>query len=128
VLWLWNTTLPRDLPGRVRGLVYGEALRLMILAWLLFGAGRLRADLRARRRRLVSAGRSSLRSADRSRPRRAGRPHGVVLARPRRRGARRRIVAILPIAERARASSRETVSRPDAALIPAWSTRTRTTR
>jgi hypothetical protein len=27
------------LPGRVRGLGYGEALRLMILAWLLFGAG-----------------------------------------------------------------------------------------
>ena len=39
VLWLWNTTLPRVFPGRVRGLRYGEALRLMLLAWLLFGAG-----------------------------------------------------------------------------------------
>jgi hypothetical protein len=39
VLWLWNTTLPRIFPGRVRGIRYGEALRLMILAWLLFGAG-----------------------------------------------------------------------------------------
>jgi len=39
VLWLWNTTLPRIFPGRVRGLGYGDALRLMILAWLLFGAG-----------------------------------------------------------------------------------------
>jgi hypothetical protein len=39
VLWLWNTTLPRIFPGRVRALAYGEALRLMILAWLLFGAG-----------------------------------------------------------------------------------------
>ena len=39
VLWLWNTTLPRVFPGRVCGLRYGEALRLMVLAWLLFGAG-----------------------------------------------------------------------------------------
>jgi len=39
VLWLWNTTLPRVFPGRVRGLTFGEALRLMLLAWLLFGAG-----------------------------------------------------------------------------------------
>ena len=39
VLWLWNTTLPRVFPGRVRTLRYGEALRLMLLAWLLFGAG-----------------------------------------------------------------------------------------
>ena len=39
VLWLWNTTLPRVFPGRVRALRYGEALRLMLLAWLLFGAG-----------------------------------------------------------------------------------------
>jgi hypothetical protein len=39
VLWLWNTTLPRIFPGRVRTLSYFEALRLMILAWLLFGAG-----------------------------------------------------------------------------------------
>ena len=39
MLWLWNTTLPRVFPGRVRGLRYGEALRLMLLAWLLFGAG-----------------------------------------------------------------------------------------
>ena len=39
VLWLWNTTLPRVFPGRVRGLRFGEALRLMLLAWLLFGAG-----------------------------------------------------------------------------------------
>jgi uncharacterized membrane protein YecN with MAPEG domain len=31
VLWLWNTTLPRVFPGRVRA--------LMLLAWLLFGAG-----------------------------------------------------------------------------------------
>ena len=39
VLWLWNTTLPRVFPGRVRALSWGEALRLMLLAWLLFGAG-----------------------------------------------------------------------------------------
>ena len=39
VRWLWNTTLPRLFEGRVRTLRYGEALRLMILAWLLFGAG-----------------------------------------------------------------------------------------
>ncbi|NUS60665.1 MAG: hypothetical protein HOQ01_06925 [Lysobacter sp.] len=39
VLWLWNTTLPRVFPGRVRTLRYFEALRLMLLAWLLFGAG-----------------------------------------------------------------------------------------
>ena len=39
VLWLWNTTLPRIFPGSVRGLRYPEALRLLILAWLLFGAG-----------------------------------------------------------------------------------------
>ena len=39
VLWLWNTTLPRIFHGRVRALSFGEALRLMILAWLLFGAG-----------------------------------------------------------------------------------------
>ena len=39
VLWLWNTTLPRIFPSRVRALSFGEALRLMILAWLLFGAG-----------------------------------------------------------------------------------------
>jgi hypothetical protein len=39
VLWLWNRTLPRIFPGAVRALRYGEALRLMILAWLLFGAG-----------------------------------------------------------------------------------------
>ena len=39
VLWLWNTTLPRVFPGRVRALRYSEALRLMLLAWLLFGAG-----------------------------------------------------------------------------------------
>ena len=39
VLWLWNTTLPRIFPGSVRSLRYAEALRLLILAWLLFGAG-----------------------------------------------------------------------------------------
>ncbi|MCI4567379.1 hypothetical protein [Lysobacter sp. CFH 32150] len=39
VVWLWNTTLPRIFPAQVRALSYGEALRLMILAWLLFGAG-----------------------------------------------------------------------------------------
>ena len=39
VLWLWNSTLPRVFPGRVRALGYFEALRLMLLAWLLFGAG-----------------------------------------------------------------------------------------
>ena len=39
VLWLWNSTLPRVFPGRVRALSYFEALRLMLLAWLLFGAG-----------------------------------------------------------------------------------------
>ncbi|KGQ20743.1 hypothetical protein LF41_1282 [Lysobacter dokdonensis DS-58] len=39
VLWLWNTTLPRVFPGSVRALRFGEALRLMLLAWLLFGAG-----------------------------------------------------------------------------------------
>ena len=39
VLWLWNTTLPRIFPSQVRMLSFGEALRLMILAWLLFGAG-----------------------------------------------------------------------------------------
>ena len=39
VLWLWNSTLPRVFPGRVRTLSYFEALRLMLLAWLLFGAG-----------------------------------------------------------------------------------------
>ena len=39
VLWLWNTTLPRIFPAHVRVLSFGEALRLMILAWLLFGAG-----------------------------------------------------------------------------------------
>ena len=39
VLWLWNTTLPRIFPSQVRRLSFGEALRLMILAWLLFGAG-----------------------------------------------------------------------------------------
>jgi hypothetical protein len=39
VLWLWNTTLPRVFPHRVRALSFGEALRLMLLAWLLFGAG-----------------------------------------------------------------------------------------
>ena len=39
VLWLWNTTLPRVFPGRVRAWSWGEALRLMLLAWLLFGAG-----------------------------------------------------------------------------------------
>lgn len=39
VVWLWNTTLPRIFPTQVRALSYGEALRLMILAWLLFGAG-----------------------------------------------------------------------------------------
>ena len=39
VLWLWNTTLPRVFPGRVRALRFFEALRLMLLAWLLFGAG-----------------------------------------------------------------------------------------
>jgi hypothetical protein len=39
VLWLWNTTLPRVFPGQVRALSFAEALRLMILAWLLFGAG-----------------------------------------------------------------------------------------
>jgi hypothetical protein len=39
VLWLWNTTLPRIFPDQVRVLSFGEALRLMILAWLLFGAG-----------------------------------------------------------------------------------------
>jgi len=39
VLWLWNTTLPRIFPDQVRMLSFGEALRLMILAWLLFGAG-----------------------------------------------------------------------------------------
>ena len=39
VLWLWNTTLPRLFPNNVRSLRYAEALRLMILAWLLFGAG-----------------------------------------------------------------------------------------
>ena len=30
VLWLWNTTLPRVFPGRVRTLRYFEALRLML--------------------------------------------------------------------------------------------------
>ena len=39
VLWLWNSTLPRVFPGRVRALRFFEALRLMLLAWLLFGAG-----------------------------------------------------------------------------------------
>ena len=39
VAWLWNTTLPRIFPVQVRRLSFGEALRLMILAWLLFGAG-----------------------------------------------------------------------------------------
>jgi maltodextrin utilization protein YvdJ len=39
VLWLWNTTLPRIFPDQVRVISFGEALRLMILAWLLFGAG-----------------------------------------------------------------------------------------
>ena len=39
VLWLWNSTLPRVFPGQVRALSFGEALRLMMLAWLLFGAG-----------------------------------------------------------------------------------------
>ena len=39
VLWLWNSTLPRVFPGRVRALSFFEALRLMLLAWLLFGAG-----------------------------------------------------------------------------------------
>ena len=39
VLWLWNSTLPRIFPNQVRALSYGESLRLMILAWLLFGAG-----------------------------------------------------------------------------------------
>jgi hypothetical protein len=39
VLWLWNTTLPCIFPGKVRALSFAEALRLMILAWLLFGAG-----------------------------------------------------------------------------------------
>jgi len=39
VLWLWNTTLPRVFPDQVRALSFGEALRLMLLAWLLFGAG-----------------------------------------------------------------------------------------
>ncbi len=38
VLWLWNSTLPRLFPA-VRALGYGEALRLMLLSWLLFGAG-----------------------------------------------------------------------------------------
>ena len=38
VLWLWNSTMPRIFP-QVRALSFGEALRLMILAWLLFGAG-----------------------------------------------------------------------------------------
>jgi hypothetical protein len=41
VLWLWNSTLPRIFPGRVRSLRYAEALRLMVLSWLLFGAGAL---------------------------------------------------------------------------------------
>ena len=31
--------MPRIFPGAVRGLRYAEALRLLILAWLLFGAG-----------------------------------------------------------------------------------------
>ncbi len=39
VLWLWNTTLPRVFPHQVRALALGEAVRLMLLAWLLFGAG-----------------------------------------------------------------------------------------
>ncbi len=39
VLWLWNSTLPHIFPGKVRALSFSEALRLMILAWLLFGAG-----------------------------------------------------------------------------------------
>ena len=39
VLWLWNSTLPQVFPGQVRALSFGEALRLMMLAWLLFGAG-----------------------------------------------------------------------------------------
>ena len=39
VMWLWNTTLPRVFQGKVRTLRYFEALRLMLLAWLLFGAG-----------------------------------------------------------------------------------------
>ena len=39
VMWLWNTTLPRVFQGKVRSLRYFEALRLMLLAWLLFGAG-----------------------------------------------------------------------------------------
>jgi hypothetical protein len=39
VLWLWNTTLPKIFNGKVRTLSYGEALRLLLLAWLLFGAG-----------------------------------------------------------------------------------------
>lgn len=38
VLWLWNGTVPRVFPG-TRALGYWEALRLMLLAWLLFGAG-----------------------------------------------------------------------------------------
>ena len=39
VRWLWNGTLPGIFPGKVRVLGYVEALKLMILAWLLFGAG-----------------------------------------------------------------------------------------
>lgn len=38
VLGLWNSTVPRVFPG-TRELGYWEALRLMLLAWLLFGAG-----------------------------------------------------------------------------------------
>lgn len=38
VLWLWNSTIPRVFPG-TRALGYWQALRLMLLAWLLFGAG-----------------------------------------------------------------------------------------
>ena len=38
VLWLWNSTVPRVFPGG-QCLGYWQALRLMLLAWLLFGAG-----------------------------------------------------------------------------------------
>ena len=38
VLWLWNSTVPRVFPD-AQCLGYWQALRLMLLAWLLFGAG-----------------------------------------------------------------------------------------
>ena len=90
MLWLWNTTLPRVFPGRVRGLRYGEALRLMLLAWLLFGAGAFGLTFALGAGPLVGMAPEAcdlLIEAGHVVP---VVPHGVVLARSRGRGARRR--------------------------------------